>query len=62
MSDSSVAGDLALGAAFAPAERAAWQALVARALGDRDFDATLVTRTYEGLDLQPLYGRADARP
>ena len=31
MSDSSVAGDLALGAAFAPAERAAWQALVARA-------------------------------
>ena len=61
MSDSSVAGDLALGAAFAPAERAAWQALVARALGDRDFDATLVTRTYEGLDLQPLYDRADAR-
>ena len=61
MSDSSVAGNLALGAAFAPAERAAWQALVARALGDRDFDATLVTRTYEGLDLQPLYDRADAR-
>ena len=61
MSDSSVAGDLALGAAFAPAERAAWQALVARALGDRDFDATLVTRTYEGLDLQPLYDRAGAR-
>ncbi|MEC9216472.1 MAG: methylmalonyl-CoA mutase family protein [Pseudomonadota bacterium] len=61
MSDSSVAGDLALGAAFAPAERAAWQALVARVLGDRDFDATLVTRTYEGLDLQPLYDRAGAR-
>ena len=61
MSDSSVAGDLALGAAFAPAERAAWQARVARALGDRDFDATLVTRTYEGLDLQPLYDRAGAR-
>ena len=61
MSDSSVAGNLALGAAFAPAERAAWQALVARALGDRDFDATLVTRTYEGLDLQPLYDRAGAR-
>ena len=61
MSESSVAGDLALGAAFAPADRAAWRALVARALGDRDFDATLVTRTYEGLDLQPLYDRADAR-
>ena len=61
MSDSSVAGDLALGAAFAPADRAAWHALVARALGDRDFDATLVTRTYEGLDLQPLYDRADAQ-
>ena len=61
MSDSCVAGNLALGAAFAPAERAAWQALVARALGDRDFDATLVTRTYEGLDLQPLYDRAGAR-
>ena len=61
MSDSSVAGNLALGAAFAPAERAAWQALVAQALGDRDFDATLVTRTYEGLDLQPLYDRAGAR-
>ena len=61
MSESSVAGDLALGAAFAPADRAAWRALVARALGDRDFDGTLVTRTYEGLDLQPLYDRADAQ-
>ena len=61
MNESSVAGDLALGAAFLPADRAAWRALVARALGDRDFDATLVTRTYEGLDLQPLYDRADAR-
>ena len=61
MSESSAAEDLALGAAFPPADRAAWRALVARALGERDFDAALVTQTYEGLDLQPLYDRADAR-
>ena len=43
------------------ADRAAWRALVARALGERDFDEALRSRSREGLDLQPLYDRADAR-
>ena len=45
---------------FAPPPREAWLALVAKVLKGGDFDKRLVSRTVDGLALQPLYTRADA--
>ena len=57
------AGDknLQLAGLFPATDRDQWKALVAQALGDRDFEKTLVTQTYEGLDLQPIYSQDDGR-
>ncbi|CCQ73373.1 methylmalonyl-CoA mutase family protein [Magnetospira sp. QH-2] len=37
-----------------------WRGLAEKALKGADFAKRLVTRTYEGIDIQPLYGQADA--
>ena len=45
---------------FQPPAREAWLALVAKVLKGADFEKRLVSRTADGLAIQPLYGRADA--
>jgi len=44
---------------FEPATYEQWRALVERDLGGVPFEKRLVTRTYEGIELQPLYTRDD---
>src|SRR6187402_583113 len=45
---------------FEPPAREAWLALVAKVLKGADFEKRLVSRTADGLAIQPLYGRAEA--
>lgn len=48
---------------FAPASRDAWLKLVSRALKGADFEEALVSRTDDGIAIQPLYARRpDATP
>ena len=55
--------DLPLAAEFPPATRADWMKLVDAALKGAPFDRKLVSKTYDGLRIEPLYERAaDARP
>lgn len=49
---------LALAAEFPPTDAAEWRKLVDVALKGADFDKRLVTRTYDGLRVEPLYPRA----
>jgi len=57
------APDLSLAAEFPPATREAWLALVGAALKGAPFDKRLVSRTYDGLRIEPLHaGAADAGP
>jgi methylmalonyl-CoA mutase len=44
---------------FAPASREDWLKLVAKTIAGADFDETLVGRTLDGLEIQPLYTPAD---
>lgn len=54
--------DLALAAEFPAATRDDWMKLVRAALKDRPFER-LISKTYDGLPIEPLYSRAkDARP
>jgi methylmalonyl-CoA mutase len=54
---------LSLAAEFPAATREDWLKLVSAALKGAPFDKKLVTRTYDGLRIEPLYARAaDARP
>lgn len=46
-------------ALFPPAQLEQWRALVEADLNGAPFDKKLVTHTYEGISLQPLYTRAD---
>ena len=45
---------------FEPPAREAWLALVDKVLKGADFDRRLVSRTADGMAVQPLYTRADA--
>src|SRR5262245_59915679 len=55
--------DLALAAEFPPATHAQWLKLVDGVLKGAPFDKKLVSRTYDGLSIAPLYGRdAAAQP
>jgi methylmalonyl-CoA mutase len=54
--------DVTLTAEFEPATREAWLTLVGKVLKGGDFDKRLVSRTTDGLAVQPLYTRADATP
>jgi len=57
------ADDPPLAAEFPPATREQWHKLVEGVLKGAPFDQKLVARTYDGLAVEPLYGRkADARP
>jgi methylmalonyl-CoA mutase len=54
--------ELSLAKGFAPAGEAAWRALVEEALKGTPF-AALKAETYDGIAIEPLYGRArEARP
>lgn len=48
--------------AFDPATRDDWRALVEKALKGADFEKTLVSRTEDGLRIEPIYARSDAKP
>ena len=52
--------DLSLAAAFPPASREDWLKLVRSALKDRPFER-LTAKTYDGIPIEPLYGRAARR-
>jgi methylmalonyl-CoA mutase len=49
--------ELSLARDFAPADEAAWKALVAEALKGAPFSA-LRSKTYDGIEIEPLYARA----
>jgi methylmalonyl-CoA mutase len=54
--------ELKLARDFAPADKAAWKALVEEALKGAPL-ASLLSRSYDGIAIEPLYSRApDARP
>ncbi|MBV9557127.1 MAG: methylmalonyl-CoA mutase small subunit [Pseudolabrys sp.] len=54
---------LPLAAEFPPADQATWRRLVEAALKGADFDKKLVSATYDGLKVAPLYPRAqNAKP
>ena len=50
--------DLSLATEFSPTTQAEWRKLVDAALKGADFDKRLVSRTYDGLRVEPLYARA----
>src|SRR5712671_1514747 len=52
--------DLILGAEFPAATREKWLELVDRVLKGAPFDKKLISRTYDGLRIEPLYARAAA--
>ena len=55
--------ELPLAAEFPAATREQWRELVENVLKGAPFDKRLVTKTYDGLAVEPLYGRvADAQP
>ncbi len=45
---------------FPPVDYEAWRSLVDAALKGAPFDKKLVTHTYDGIDIQPVYSRQDA--
>lgn len=54
--------DLTLAAEFPATTEAEWRKLVDAALKGADFDKRLVSRTYDGIKVQPLYPRAAGAP
>ena len=54
--------DLSLAAEFPPATQAQWRKLVEAALKGAAFDKRLVSQTYDGLRVEPLYARAANAP
>lgn len=50
--------DLSLASEFPAATSEAWRGLVDRVLKGADFDKKLVSRTYDGLRIEPLYQKA----
>ena len=51
---------IALAGGFEPPNYETWRKLVEKALHGADFDRKLVARTADGLQINPLYTRADA--
>ena len=51
---------IALAGGFEPPNYETWRKLVEKALHGADFDSKLVARTADGLQINPLYTRADA--
>lgn len=52
-------GKLSLAGEFPKVDDAAWRALAEKALKGADFDKSLVSTTYDGLNVKPLYTRSD---
>lgn len=52
-------GKFSLAANFPQIDDAQWKALAEKALKGADFDKSLVSKTYDGLSLKPLYTRND---
>jgi methylmalonyl-CoA mutase len=52
--------ELSLAAEFPPADRDAWLRLVAGVLKGAPFERRLVSKTYDGIAIEPLYGRDEA--
>ena len=52
-------GVTALAEDFAPASEADWRALVEKTLAGASFEKRLVSRTYDGIEVQPLYTTAE---
>lgn len=50
---------LSLASEFPQLDESAWRAVVDKALKGADFDKALVSRTYDGLEIRPLYTRGD---
>src|SRR5476651_2474135 len=50
--------DLTLATEFPPTSQAEWRKLVEAALKGASFDKRLVSQTYDGLRVEPLYSRA----
>ena len=57
MADTAVHHELPLAAEFPATDRAEWLRLVEKALKDRPFEK-LISRTYDGIAVEPLYARA----
>jgi methylmalonyl-CoA mutase len=63
MSDDTAATDDPAFTEFPPASREQWLKLVSGALKGASFEKRLVSKTYDGIAIEPLYGRdATARP
>ncbi|KAB2941382.1 MAG: methylmalonyl-CoA mutase [Hyphomicrobium sp.] len=60
MTETTTPLDLASG--FAPATFEKWRQLVDKALKGADFERRLVTKTADGLRIEPLYSRSDTLP
>jgi methylmalonyl-CoA mutase len=58
MTDDTLPSILPLAAEFPPATQERWRKLTDAALKGADFDKKLVSRTYDGLRIEPLYPRA----
>jgi methylmalonyl-CoA mutase len=54
-----LAPEFTLGDDFPPASYAEWRKLAEADLGGASFEQKLVTHTYEGIDIQPIYARRD---
>lgn len=54
--------DLTLAAEFPPANRDMWLTLVQRVLKGGDFEKRLVSTTYDGIRVEPLYPKAEPAP
>ena len=57
MADTALHHELPLAAEFPATDRADWLQLVEKALKDRPFEK-LISRTYDGIAVEPLYARA----
>lgn len=53
--------DFPLAGTFPKTDDATWRALAEKALKGADFDATLVSKTYDDLTIKPLYTRSDEK-
>lgn len=53
---------LSLGSEFPPATEQIWLSMVEKVLKGADFDKTLVTKTYDNLDINPLYSSLEKEP
>jgi methylmalonyl-CoA mutase len=51
--------ELTLGGEFPAADREQWRTLVEGVLKGADFERRLVSRSYDGLRIEPLYGKAE---